>query len=170
MFEDPALVPEHVSKSQLKRDSAALQSLAAELATLSRSQLTSLDLPDELFDAVVGAWTIKKGGAHKRQIKYAGGLLRNMDVEPILEGLKRLKSNSVEWRRHHHRVEKWRDRLLSEGNVALTELLKEFPLIDRQRIRQLIRGAKYQDSTGKPPTARRNLYQFLREQLEMKQE
>ena len=164
-LKDQDLSPERVSKSQLKRDSAALQGLAAELATLSHSQLESLNLADELFDAVVRASAIKKGGAHKRQIKYIGGLLRKMDVEPILEGLNRLKSTSVEWRRRHHRIEKWRDRLLSEGNGALTDLLTEFPSIDLQRIRQSIRDAQRQGSAGMPPTARRNLYRYLREEL-----
>ena len=166
-IKDQDLAPERVSKSQLKRDSAALQGLASELATLSRGQLESLNLSDELFDAVEHASAIKKGGAHKRQIKYTGGLLRKMDVEPILEGLNRLKSTSVEWRKRHHRIEKWRDRLLIEGDTALTDLLTEFPSVDRQRMRQLIRGAQQQDSAGKPPTARRSLYQYLREQLEI---
>ncbi len=163
--QDP--VPEYVSKSQLKRNSTALQGLAAELATLSRSQLESLTLPDELFDAVVHASAIKKGGARKRQIKYTGGLLRKMDVEPIIEGLDRLKSTSVEGRRRHHRIEKWRDRLLTEGDAALTDLLTEFPSIDRQRIRQLIREARRRDSAGMPPTAHRGLYRYLREQFEI---
>lgn len=169
-LKDQDLGPEHVSKSQRKRDSTALQGLAAELAKLSQNQLESLDLPKELFDAVVRATAIKKGGARKRQIKYTGGLLRKMEVEPILEGLNRLKSTSVEGRRRHHRIEKWRDQLLTEGDTALAGLLTEFPSIDRQRIRQLIRDAQQQDSAGKPPTARRGLYQYLREQFDVAEE
>ena len=169
-LKDQDLVPKHVSKSQRKRDSTALQGLATELATLPRGQLESLNLPDELFDAVVQASVIKKGGAHKRQIKYTGGLLRKMDVEPIVEGLSRLKSTSVEGRRLHHQIEKWRDRLLTEGDAALTGLVTELPSVDRQRIRHLIREAHRQDSAGKPPTARRGLYQYLRGQLEVVEE
>lgn len=154
-----------VSKSQRKRDSNALQVLAAELVKLSHNQLESLKLEGELTEALEVARSIKKTSAQQRQIKFIGGLLRRCDASPIYDGLNTLKNQNAEAHRLHHTLEKWRDRLLSEGKIALTELLQDHPTLDAQKLRQLIRAANNQTTTGKAPSASRALYRYLRDQF-----
>ncbi|SOO30196.1 conserved hypothetical protein [Xanthomonas phaseoli pv. phaseoli] len=62
-----------------------------------------------------------------------------------------------------HRVERWRERLLAEGDVALSELLEAYPAADRQQLRQLVRNAIHERAKNKPPRAYRELFQVLRE-------
>ena len=153
---------EQPSKSSLKKESAALQDLAAELAELSRIQLVQLDLPENMYTSVCEAASMPHKGARKRLLKYIGGMLRKMDAEPIKENLARIKSQNKNAARELHKIEHWRDRLLAEENQALTELLTEYPQANRQQIRQLIRNAKKEAQSEKPPKSARLLFKNLR--------
>ena len=150
------------SKSQVKRESEALQRLAAELVELPREQVELLALPDQLLDAVSAGGAIRQHGARKRHIKFIGGLLRHLDAKAIREGLGRLRSQNAHWTREHHRVERWRDSLLDEGDGALGALLEGYPGADRQHIRQLVRSAQQEKEQGRPPKSARLLFKYLR--------
>ena len=50
-------------------------------------QLEKIDLPDELREAVIDALGMTSHGARRRQIKYLGGLVREIDPQPIQEAL-----------------------------------------------------------------------------------
>ncbi len=156
---------ERVSKSQRKRENKDLQALGAELAGLPREQLESLPLPEQLLEAIAGARAMNQHGARKRQIKYIGGLLRALDVEPIRAALEDIHGQSAHAAAQHHRIERWRDRLLAEGDDALAALVNEYTTVDRQRIRQLIRTAHREAAAGKPPQAARSLFRTLRDLL-----
>jgi ribosome-associated protein len=64
-----------------------------------------------------------------------------------------------------HRVETWRDRLIADGDAALSELLAAHPDADRQHLRQLARNAIEERNRNKPPHAFRELFRELRELL-----
>lgn len=152
------------SKSQLKRDMLALQALGEALVALSDDQLAGLDLPDDLRDAVRDAKriSVSKHGAIRRQRQYVGRLMREVDPEPIRAQLERLEGHSRSHTAWLHRLERWRERLLS-GEDALTELLAEHPGADVPRMRALIRNAQREQALGKPPKSFRELFQVLRE-------
>ncbi|MGH8558814.1 MAG: ribosome biogenesis factor YjgA [Methylococcales bacterium] len=157
--------PEELSKTKKKQQSAELQDLGLELSRLSSGQLDSLNLDIELRAALEQARKIKAGGAFKRQIKFIGGLLREMDAEPVRAKLNHLKYQSGAAVRHHHLLEKWRDRLLAEGDTAVGALMEQFPAIDCQQLRQLVRNARKEVEQGNPPRVTRILYQYLREYI-----
>jgi ribosome-associated protein len=96
-------------------------------------------------------------------LKYIAAQLHKIDVTPIREKLARLQNKSVHVAREHHIVERWRNRLITEGNEALTELLEAYPEADRQQIRQLIRNIQKEQAAAKPPKSFRQLYRYLRE-------
>lgn len=156
-----------VSKSQRKRDSTACQVLAGELVQLPREQLNTLPLPEAVLAAIVHAQSITKHGARKRQLKFIGGLLRQLDTHPIRESLARIHRQTTRTTAQHHRTERWRDRLLQEDDTALQEWLNEYPAAadELQQIRQMIRAARREAAANKPPRAARNLFRFLRERL-----
>ena len=156
---------ERVSKSRRKRDSRDLQVLGSELTDLPQEQLESLPLPEQLLEAITAARTINRHGARKRQIKYIGGLLRALDIEPIRTALEEIHGQSARAAAQHHRIERWRDRLLAEGDEALTALVNVYPAADRQRIRQLIRTAQREAAAAKAPQAARSLFRVLRDLL-----
>lgn len=159
-FDDEDLGP---SKSQLKRDAHELLDLGAALVELSASQLAEIPLSEEVLAAVKETRRITAHGARKRQLKYLGKLLRQEDETPIREALERIQGRHALTVAHHHQCERWRDRLISEGDDALTELLKEFPHADRQQLRQLTRAAQAEQAQGKPPKSARELFRALRE-------
>lgn len=155
------------NKTQIKRDMAVLFALSEELSELSAAQLKTLELPENIHKAVVEVSGMPHKGARKRLLKFIAGQLHKIDVEPILEKLARLKSKSAHAVREHHTVERWRDKLISGGNEALTELLKEQPHADRQQLRQLLRNAQKEAETNKPPKSSRLLYRYLKELLKV---
>ncbi|WP_404356402.1 ribosome biogenesis factor YjgA [Methylotuvimicrobium sp. KM1] len=154
------------NKTQIKRDIAVLFELGEELVALSAAQLSTLDLPEGLHKAVIGATGMPPKGARKRQMKFICGLLRKLDVDPITEKLARIKNQSAHATREHHKIERWRDRLISEGQDALTELIDEYPQTDRQLLRQLMRSAQKEAAEARPPKSSRELYRYLKELFE----
>jgi len=62
-----------------------------------------------------------------------------------------------------HQLEQWRDRLIDGDEKLLTELIDQFPVIDRQQIRQLVRNAGTEQKRNKPPKSARLLFKYLSE-------
>lgn len=165
-FDDDIEYAVRPNKSQIKRDIAALSALAEEMVALPPAQLSMLDLPGDLANAIVAAAGMPPKGARKRQLKFITGLLRKLDVEPIKEKLARMKNQSAHAVREHHKVERWRDRLLAGDDDALTELLADYPHADRQHLRQTVRNAKKEAEAAKPPKSSRELYHYLKSLFE----
>jgi ribosome-associated protein len=153
----------YVSKSQMKREMHALQALGEELVKLPNDQFDKMELPDDLRNAILEARRIHQRGAHKRQLQYIGRLMRDIDAEPIQEQLDTLRGHSQRAAQQLHHIERWRDRLLHEGDAALEELLQQYPDADRQNLRQLQRNAHKETLANKPPRAARALFRYLRE-------
>ncbi len=153
---------EPVSKSQRKRDALALQALAEDLVQLTPSQLDGVPLSDELREAVAGARTLSRG-AYRRQLRYLGRLLRGMDAEPVKRAVDALSHASHADKARLRRLERWRERLIEEGDPAVTELLEAFPEADAQSLRQLVRNARKEQAAGRPPRSFRQLFRFLSE-------
>ncbi len=157
---------EKPSKTSLKRESAELQTLAAELAELPPVQLQALELPETVLNSIIEASQLPAKGARKRLLKYIGGLLREMDCDAVKEKLAQIKNQSAHSARQHHQVERWRERLLEEGDSVLTEFLNSYPDADRQQLRQLLRNAKQEQIKQKPPRYSRELFRFLRQLIQ----
>ena len=153
---------EYVSKSQLKRDSLALQDLGKQLAALPAERLARIPLDAQLREAIDLAHRIRnKRSALKRHFQYIGKLLRARDPEPIRAALAALDLESQQSIQRHHRAEAWRDRILDEGNGAVDALLAEIPTADRQKLRQLLRNYQHASSDGKKTEQSRHIYREI---------
>ncbi len=151
------------SKSQRKREVEALQDLGHKLVDLRPGELARADLPDALYDAVREAKKIKSREGRRRQLQYIGRLMREIDAEPIARFIEELESGHGREVKVFHELERWRDRLIAEGDGAMDDVLARFPHADRSRLRQLIRGAqRSQDGVGQTRSARM-LFVYLRE-------
>lgn len=129
------------SKSQLKREMAALQELGARLVELPRDKLAQLPLAERLHDAILEVQRIKSHEGRRRQLQYVGKLMRDADAAAIHAQLDIWDSGSREHTAHFHGLERWRDRLLREDD-ALTRFIAEHPAADAQHLRALIRAAR----------------------------
>ncbi len=150
------------SKSQRKRDALALQALADEMVRFSPAELASVPLAADLRDAVTSARALSRG-AYRRQVRYLGRLLRDTDVAPIRSAVDARRSASHEDKARLKRLERWRERLMEEGDAAVAELLDEYAHADPQQLRQLLRNAHKERAAGRPPLSFRALFRFLRE-------
>lgn len=155
------------SKSQLKREAQAVQALGKELVELPAAHysvvMARLALPEAVREAIDACRHIRARGGHKRQLQYIGKLLRGIDVEPIRIALEGLAGKDRAETAMLHRVERWRERLIAEGDAALAELLDEYPAAERQSLRQVVLKARKEQAAGQPPAAARTLFRMLRE-------
>jgi ribosome-associated protein len=151
------------NKTQIKKDMAILFALGEEISELSETQIKTLELPENIHKSVVQVAGMPHKGARKRLLKYIAGQLHKIDVTPMQDKLARMKNKSAHAVREHHIVERWRDRLIAEGNEALTELLDEQPHADRQQLRQLMRNAQKEAEAATAPKSSRLLYRYLKE-------
>ena len=157
-----------ISKSDLKRESEALQELGEELLTLRSDLMAPLELPDKLLEALADARRISNFEGRRRQMQFIGKLMRKLDdevIEAIRAALQVQRDGSASELAALHQAEHWRERLLAEGDVALAELLDEYPEADRQQLRTLVRNALAEKAKNKPPRAFRELFRELREVL-----
>jgi len=150
------------NKTQIKKDIAELFALGETMSKLSPPQLNSLELPENIRKAISEVGDMPHKGARKRLLKYIAGQLHKIDIDPVQEKLDRIQNKSAHSVREHHITEHWRDKLIHEGNEALTELFDEQPIADLQQIRQLLRNIKKETETGKPPKSTRLLYRYLK--------
>jgi ribosome-associated protein len=153
------------SKTQRKKEMHELQALGERLVALNAAQLDEVDLPPRLRTAVDDAKRFTRHEARRRQMQYIGRLMRDVDPEPIREKLKIWDGISHEHTARHHRVERWRERLMQD-DAALGDLAKEHTGLDTQRLRSLVRNARDELAAGRPPRSHRELFRFLRESLE----
>lgn len=153
---------EWISKSQRKREAHALQDLGENLMKLGASDFEKIPLDDDLRAAITTARGMKKYGALKRQLQYIGKLMRKIDAEPIQQAYDAVVNHYRDDVKQFHQLENWRDRLLEEGDQALSALLEQYPNADRQHLRQLIRNAQKEKSTNKPPRSAREMFQYLK--------
>lgn len=150
------------SKSQLKRDSTALQELGAALVELSNERLKRIEMPDNLRSAVDEAKRINKHEARRRQLQYIGKLMRSVDVEPIQQALDEVAGISASANERMHRLERLRERLLDDEAAALAEITQAHPHADLQHLRQLRRNALKEREQAKPPRAFREIFRILK--------
>lgn len=155
--------PEFISKSELKRQAQAATDLGKRLVALDKSTLNKLDLPEVVRDNVFITQGIKSNVAHKRQLQFLGKLIRNSDIEHIQQQLYALNQQHRQQNARFHTIENWRDRLITEGDSAITALLNDHPQADRQHLRQLVRRAQQEAEKNAPPAAARKLFQYLKE-------
>ncbi len=152
------------SKSQLKREMQALQDLGKRMLDLSDDQLSTLPISDRLKAAIVESRRIRQHEARRRHLQYIGKVLRQEDdPEAIERGLGAFDAGSAEHTRRHHLAERWRDRLIQEGNSAVAEFVEYCPDADIQHLRNLARNARKDADQGKNTGHAKKLFRYLRE-------
>jgi ribosome-associated protein len=154
---------QRLSKSARKREAASLQELGVQLAALPEQEMAALALPDKLFVALRDLRRLPSHGAQVRQRQYIGKLMRQIDPEPVLAKLAARKQQHDSEIRHFQRIERWRDRLLSEPETALPLLCEEFPRTDRAALAKILEKAARERVEQRPPAGARELFAFLRQ-------
>ena len=152
------------SKSQMKRDMLALQTLGAALVELPKDALKRMPMPEGLADAVLEARRITDHEGKRRQLQYVGRVMRSLTDDETAalrlaldahRGVNKAETAKLHW------IERAREQLLAD-DTALTEFLRTHPGADAQAGRTLIRNARKEARDGKPPRYFRELFQWIK--------
>jgi len=155
------------SKSQIKREMQALQAVGKRMLDLSDEQLDALPISDTLRAAIVESRRIRKHEARRRHLHYIGKVLRSEDdPEAIERGLNAFVAGSEEHTRRHHLAERWRDRMIAEGDTVVADFIEYCPMADVQHLRNLVRNARKEVEKQKNTGQSKKLFRALREWID----
>lgn len=159
--------PRPPSRSQKKRDSAALQVLGGKLAELPDSALKRLALPPKLGDAIREYKALTKHEAKRRQLQFIGALMRDTDADPLARAVEDMEAGNRSQAHEFHAVEALRAALLAGDESGLEDMVALAPEAEqaevRSKIRQLARNARAELEKNKPPRSSRTLFRLLRD-------
>ncbi|MEQ9544702.1 MAG: ribosome biogenesis factor YjgA [Marinobacter sp.] len=161
--------PEYLgpSKSQLKREMHALQDLGKRMLELSNDQLDTLTISDTLRAAIEESRRIRQNEAKRRHLQFIGKIIRQEDDPDALKrAIDAFDAGSEEHTRRHHLAERWRDRMISEGDSAVGEFVSYCPNADIQHLRNLARNARKDVEKQKNTGQARKLFRYLREAID----
>jgi len=158
---------EPLSKTQKKKEALLLQETGERLVKLSAEQLKKIDLPANMFNAVILAKKISKHGGLARQMQYIGTLMRKHDPKPIQDALQRIEEGGLTQSTEHKMAEKWRDELIAGNDQLIEEISAKLPHADKQHLMNLVRKAR-EDQVEKNlgPKAARALFRYLHKTLQ----
>ena len=152
------------SKTEIKREMHQLQDFAQRLIEMSKHQRSRLPLSDDLKDAMVLADKItNKHEALRRHIRHTAKILLETDLEPIYQAIEVMANKHQQETAKFIRLEALRDDLITQGSNAVEALITEFPNIERQKLKQLIRNAAKEKKAEKLGKHYKILFTYLKE-------
>ncbi|MED7819241.1 MULTISPECIES: ribosome biogenesis factor YjgA [unclassified Francisella] len=153
------------SKTTIKKDALELTDFGRSLIELNNQQLDKLPISDSLKANIISAKNLQKI-ALKRQIQFIGKLLRKADnVDEIHKAYDILVNKDKQANLQFQRLENIRDNLLDpdKTNETIEKLIQEFPELDIQKLRQLIRNHHKEVEKNKPRKSFKEIFKFLKE-------
>lgn len=166
------------TRTDLKKESDALQKLGEDLLNMRAELMIKLELPDRLVEGVAEAKRITNFEGKRRQMQFIGKLMRKLDPakwDQIRAALEEQHMPSVQETMVLHQAEQWRDRLIADDD-AVGQWLNLSPDTDSQQLRALVRQARKDAKPEKPGEAIRHgrsyreIFQLVRESLLAHQE
>ena len=155
---------ERPSKSQLKREMTALQKLGEALVDAPRDRVKKVPMPEDVLEAILECQQISSHEGRRRQLQFVGKKMRTLSEEEtaiIQKTVDGWRGTSKAEAAALHAVERQRERLLADDN-ALTDLCAQYPTLNVQQLRTLIRNARKEQADNKPPKAYREIFQILK--------
>ena len=156
---------EKPSKSARKREIATLQKLAEQMTALNDSELERLGVDEVLRREIQQARAMRPSGARNRQLKHCVRHMDSQDLNTVRAYIADQHSQRVATNRQLHEIERWRDRLIEDGDAAIQTLVESREIPDRQHLRRLCREAIRESESGRPAGAGRKLFRYLRDAL-----
>lgn len=155
---------ERPSKSQLKREMTALQKLGEALVDAPRDRVKKVPMPEDVLEAILECQQITSHEGRRRQLQFVGKKMRTLSEEEtaiIQKTVDGWRGTSKAEAAALHAIERQRERLLADDK-ALTDLCAQYPTLNVQQLRTLIRNARKEQADNKPPKAYREIFQILK--------
>lgn len=153
-----------ISKSELKREAHRSQDMGKRLTELNARYWNELPISETLRAALTESARLKNLEAIRRHLQYIGRLMRDEDMDAIQTKIDLLDPSSEAYGRRIRQQEMWRTRLVND-ETGLNDFIEEFPDVDRQTLRNLVRNAQKEMSSEppKPGTSYKKLFQFIKD-------
>jgi ribosome-associated protein len=132
---------ERLSKSERKRRAKGVEQLVGELAALPPGEIASLPCAADVREAILAARDLK-GGARKRQLKYATKLLRDALLDDLYDLLANRKGSALKENRTLQRLEHLRNSLVSEAIRLYDEAMQTDGYLHETEPVDFLAGAK----------------------------
>ncbi len=98
----------------------------------------------------------------RRHRQYIGSLMRELDPQPIIEQFAKWDGKNQAENAFFHALEKRREQLIADDQ-ALERFIQQYPTVDIQQVRTLIRNARKEAEQNKPAKSSRLLFKLLRD-------
>jgi ribosome-associated protein len=156
-----------LSKRQLARRETRLagahsSQLARELMEVPAWMLGKLELDEELLETIARARAVTAQVARRRAERTLAGELRGVDLAVLRDRLASVRATGTVDTERQRLAERWRTRLLDEGDPAIAELVGDAP---DHELPGLVSRARRERDTGKPAGAGRALFRHVVELL-----
>lgn len=154
---------EIISKSEQKREAHRLHALGKMLTEMPKSKWDELPISDTLRQALVENARLTQHEAKRRHLQFIGKVMRDEDLEALQAKLDLLDPSSEAHGRILKQAEMWRTRLVEQD--GLNDFIEQFPQVDRQTLRNLVRNAQKEVSSEppKPGTNYKKLFQLVKD-------
>ena len=154
---------DYKSKTDIKREMHDLQDFALEIIRLPKVKRKRLPLSESLQDSVVLADKIlNRPDALRRHCRFMAKQLMEENADEIRSTMDALNNKHQQQTKQHEGFELKRDELISGGNEAVESLLVDYPTMERQKLRQLVRQAAKENKAEKPGKHYRDLLAYIK--------
>ncbi len=159
---------QYQSKTQKKKEAEGLQRLGLKLSNLSVQQLKNIEIPENLKIALIEGKSITSNIAGRRHRQFIGALMRDVNPDAISLALQQAEDKNIFESEVAKESRVWTEKLLTGDPAEMEALLQEFPGLERQRLRQLIRNIKKEQAGTKSFKLRETLEKLIMAEIYLK--
>ena len=152
------------SKTALKNEAKDVHAFGKILVGLSDKQISQIQLPESVHEAIREFKKLKKNSAKNRQSLYLAKLLRAIDISEARQFVAHLKFESQTEIKKFHKIEDWRNKLIADIS-NLTDFVNLSPAIDIQKLRKLILNSQKEIKKGSSNKFQKELFQLIKDIL-----
>ena len=152
------------SKTALKNEAKDIYAFGKILVGLTDKQISQIEFPENVYEAIRELKKLKKNSAQKRQSLYLAKLLRDIDLSEALRFVDQLRFESQTEVKKFHKAENWRDKLVDDVS-NLTDFINLFHGIDIQKLRKLILNSQKEMKKGNSKKFQKELFRFIKDTL-----
>ncbi|MBU1900511.1 DUF615 domain-containing protein [Myxococcota bacterium] len=158
---------ERLSRDEKREVSRAhadeVEAIGARLMAIPADDFAALSIEPQIAEAVTAMHAMRQDGARRRQGRFVLKRMRKLDAEDLQqlnEAVSDYEAGRAQGDAAFHEAERWRERLIREGDEGIEAFLAEHDA-DRQQLRQLVLQAQRAEKAGKPLKSSRGLFRAL---------
>jgi len=155
------------SKSAVKRELKHIKDLGLSLSKLSKGQLKTIPLSEDVLRPLFELQLIRSNVAKKRQTQYLAKVLSNQENLAEIElSYENILGQTHKVDANFHLAERWRDELIEDPKQKITEFMSQYNAIASQELRHLVLKAAKEKQNQTNHGAYKALFRFIKPIIE----